>query len=201
MSLLEHDDAHPEIEDILGPVRDQYVIAFITALRDCEALGDEVVVETVRKDPNGAIRRYGMLSLPIRDDGTCDAGSDLLNVPPQKPVYQESHLLTFGKTLTCEIRPFVWNDVWICTQPPCPSALLMRLRLWYLDWFQSRVVDSSEDLSGALHRFDGPHEQEDGHWFHADLGTAPVDAILSLLELLAAGQVRICTIGYRPDFA
>lgn len=202
MTLSTQDGPGLSLEDVLGPVRDQYLVAFLNAVRRAQNNGNEPDVEPVRHDTDGTIIRSGLLNLPARCDcaGDADGQNRTLRMEPLTLLHQEPYRFVIGGTLTCEIEPFHWHDVWLSTAPTCHSALLMRLRLWYLDWFQDRIVDASDTLSGAVHRLNGPMEHDSCHWFHLDLGTAPLEALTTLLDLLSAGQIRLCAIGQRPAF-
>lgn len=201
MTLSPAQGPSPATEDVFGPVRDQYLVAFLSTIRRIRQRDERLDVEPIRKS-SGKILRQGILSLPERCDGAI--GPHIPQSPMIVPVLDAVHTqpdqLIIADNLACTVYPFVWDDVWISATPPCASALLMRIRLWYLDWFQSRIVDSTDIVAGAVHRLAGPYEQEGAHWLHLDLGTAPYDALVTLLELLAAGDVRLCSVGGRPDF-
>lgn len=192
-----------QLEDVFGPVRDQFLVAFVSTLRTARSASPAIDVEPIRKKTDHSIGRAGMLGLPSRDDCVMDPefSPTTVSPPQQTPVhYREMHF-DLGGRLSCEVFPFVWNDVWVSAEPSCDSALLMRVRLWFLDWFQTRLVDGVDEVMGVVHSLDGPYEFGGRHWFQLDLGTAPVDALLTLMELFGAGQVLKCQIGAVPPFA
>ena len=191
-----------QLSEILEPVRDQYVVVFAATLRRLGTGEDGLAAEPIRIATSGEIWRRGVLNLPCRDDyGYRNAtGGRQVDTAMLQPVHDETHALRLGDTLVCRIQPFVWNSVWIAAVPPCDSALQIRVRLWFLDWFQARRMEEWDGLCGSLHKLDGPFEFDGAHWFRLDLGTAPIDALVTLIDLLADGGAEQCRIGDTPKF-
>ena len=190
-------------DDAFGPIRDLYLVHFLNALRDARRGGRTVLSEVTELDQTGAVQKSGILNLPIRDDFIIDPSlSDAVVIVPSPPILEFPPIdTTFEKNLVGRIEPFSWDNLWIMAYPICDSALLMRIRLWYLDWFQSRIVRDPEGVMGVTHRLSGPHEYEGAHWFHLDMGSAPVGSIAALTRLLSRGNVDRVKFSQAPAFA
>ena len=95
-----------------------------------------------------------------------------------------------------EVRPFTWNSVHVLFDRPVPDDEL--LDSWISDRLdiESKSVDSEGGLSLAVHSF--TQLGRDGDWWHltGDFGTAPAEALVQFVELLASqGATRIVITG------
>ena len=192
-----------EIDEIFGPIRDVYLMHLVNAIREATVASPGSAHEPIVHDPDGSVLKTGALNLPRRQDIMRD-GSDGLDAEtvgaPRLLDFQPLEL-TVTTGLTVRIAPCHWNQLWIMVQPFCDSALLMRIRLWYLDWFQARLVRNPKEVCSVIHHLDGPHRYQGAHWFLLDMGSAPVDAISALIRLLAAENIDEVHFGGTPVFA
>ena len=190
-------------DEAFGPIRDVYLVHFLNTLRVAKRGVQTVVPEPNQADDMGLVLKTGVLNLPVRDDFVTDPtiSNDTTTVS-SPPLLEFQPIDTkFENGLVGRIEPFSWDRVWIMTRPSCDSALLMRIRLWYLDWFQSRIVRNPDGVMGVLHKLDGPHEYEGEHWFKLDMGSASVGAVAALTRLLSEGNVEYVRFGGTPGFA
>lgn len=176
------------LRDFLEPLRDHSVGALLQALAEAIAKGGELETEPIARDPEGAVRREGPLALPWRGDLAVTRGGRRL-VPRIEHGTLESFepiTLVAEGGFTTVLAPFPWERAECIIEARQPKPDWTPVRLWYLEWFQPRVSDVGPELSGVLHRLDGPR-QAVGHWtMEIDFGSAPADCVAALIA--AVGQ-------------
>jgi len=89
-----------------------------------------------------------------------------------------------------DVEPFTWTAVSIRYELSGGLKEMQRLRNWYLEWFQQRVLPDYPHLSGAVHSLTGPVRGPQNWVINVDLGTAPVQALHELLEALLVSGAR-----------
>ena len=188
----------PQVEarlhDLIEPIRDQTVGDLLQALAAELDGGAEVVAEPVERDADGRVVRSGTLRLPRRHDlrVTRVGRSRVRRVPAPAPLSFEPLCMVAESGFTTVISPFRWEaaDLVVETRESRPDW--RPLRLWFLDWFQSRFSELAPDLDGALHTLCGPHPVPEGHRFTLDLGSAPLAALPGLIGAMEeSGSLRM----------
>jgi hypothetical protein len=99
-----------------------------------------------------------------------------------------------------EVFPFVWNAcefIW-----PSPVAFGQEFENWYERWMDLPECRSEDDdgLSGVVHSVTSPGARAGGWGIEVDFGSAPVEAMLELVQLPAfanAGSTRVGSFSYR----
>lgn len=97
----------------------------------------------------------------------------------------ESRGYNFG-ALRLEVYPFTWSRVQIAFDKPPRSV--QQIEGWITRWLdvEDRGAASHDGLSGAVHSFS--QIETNGQWWFltGDFGTAPADALLEFIELIAS---------------
>jgi len=101
--------------------------------------------------------------------------------------------------LTLAIFPFSWDQVHISFKTGDDPKRLVRLRLWYLEWFQARYTSSKDELHNVVHSIRGPKSDGDTWQVCIDMGSAPIDALIELFRVLASRGVNQMTLGAELD--
>lgn len=158
-------------------------------------------IEVVRRDDDGAVTRDGVLNLPTRKDiMTHMSGGwvqrDLEFSPPAQfePVSQK-----IEQSLDVTLFPFCWSDVQVSFETGDDPKRLVRLRMWYLEWFQPRVLGKGAASKGVVHAIHGPERVDDFWTLRIDMGTAPSEALIELFRVLASRGVSMVRVGTELD--
>jgi hypothetical protein len=188
----------PQVEarlnDLIEPVRDQAVGELLQALAADLDSGAEVVAEPVERDPSGRVVRDGELNLPRRRDLRVTRGRRTIHRRVETPVaLQFEPLCMVGEGgFTTVISPFRWEAAELLVETSQARPSWSALRLWYLEWFQSRFGDLAPDLDGAVHSVTGPRETAEGFRLTVDFGSAPLGAFMGLIAAVEeSGAMRL----------
>lgn len=185
------------IKSTLAPVRDTYLSHMFKELRQLRGDGREVTTELVARDETGAVIRDGVLNLPHRSDFSFDAliGKTRRNTKDADRFEFDAIELKLDDDVNLSIRPFSWNRLSLTFDADNDTKRLIRLRLWFLEWFQARHSENTEDLSGVVHAIDGPRKVGEMWNVTIDLGSAPTDAFIELIHVLASRGPRNIMFG------
>jgi hypothetical protein len=186
------------LAELLAPVREEAVSALLRALAGAIEAGGEVEAEPMRRGPDGQVLRGGPLDLPARGDllVTRDGRSLPQRVESPEPDTFPPLSLVADGGFTVVIAPFRWGEARMMLESRQAKPDWQPLRLWALEWIQSRHADVSPDLAGAIHALEGPEPVRGGFAFGVDFGSAPVEAIAALIPAAAAtgaGRLRLGT--------
>lgn len=187
-------DLEARLADLFEPIRSSAVEMLLAALAASIEGGGDVEVEPPRQSPEGAVLRTGVLSLPERGDlaVTRDGRRLVRRVEEREFAAFEPVTLVFDGGFTAVIGPFHWGEAELLIESRQAKPDWGPLRLWYLEWFQSRVSDVAPDLAGAVHRLEGPVETPRGWRLGVDFGSAPVGAASDLIAaILQSGALRV----------
>lgn len=158
-------------------------------------------VEAMARDKDGAVLRGGVLNLPTRLDilmpmsGTWTARDVALT----QPAHFEPVSYTIDRSLEVTLFPFSWNDLQISFETGDDPKRLLRLRMWYLEWFQSRVLGNGAPSKGVVHAIHGPERVDDLWNLRIDMGSAPAEALIELFSVMASRGVSSITVGTELD--
>lgn len=170
--------------EALAPVRENAISAMLLAQARAIEAGAEIETEPVRRDVEGRVRRQGHLRLPARGDLaiTMDGRTLIQRVETRSITAFPPIELRTRSGFAGMIGPFRWEDAEIMFEPTESRPDWRPLRLWFLEWFQSRHSELAPELAGAVHALEGPDERDGGWLMHVDFGSAPIAAIAALIE-------------------
>ncbi|TYO85374.1 hypothetical protein [Oceanicella actignis] len=140
--------------------------------------------------------RGGGLRLPARRDlawAMPGAAPVLEDLPAPPPPGGPAAALRLAGGAALELRPFRWQRAALSLTPWRGRALDWRpLRRWALEHMAPRMGDAAPELAGVIHRVGGPRSAKGARILTLDLGSAPAQAALALIEAAqAAGAARI----------
>ena len=172
---------------IVDQVREHYVSAYLESLLAFGAVhspaGPEVLLE-IQHDTSPAFRLYRVDMASNSDTG--------LKI---QEVNLSTHL-DFLEVVAYDVngarislQPMAWNDVEFRVLREFDRA---ELETWALQWLD--VDDEREQdlngLQGVIHSVSEPEKQAEAFTFSIDFGSAPVDALASLIALLSSRGAR-----------
>lgn len=190
------------LEEVLAPVRESAVAALLTAQARAISAGAEVVAEPVRRDPAGRVRRQGELRLPSRGDlaVTMDGRTLIQRIEARSIIAFPPVEVRTQSGFTGLIGPFRWEDAELRFEFAAGARPNWSpLRLWFLEWFQPRQSRLQPELGGALHALEGPEDRGNSWQIHLDFGSAPIAAIISMIEIAAETGCTRLQIGQIED--
>ena len=178
--------------------RDRAVSAILRAMAQAIDAGAEIEPEPERRDTTHRVVRTGPLDLPRRADFSICKSSRTLFCRVESEVASEGGAVTarVGETFTVEIGAFAWDAAEITIHAKAEPDW-NPVRLWFLEWFQSRHSDVSPELFGAVHSLDGPEPLPGGWGLTIDFGSAPAAVVPEFILALAETGAEGATIGHR----
>ena len=191
------------VHDYLKAVRGRYLDAFKRAVESAKAeaqkSGRKLIIEAAASvDPGAGASDDG--SLPYRLDvvhlgaggavqpTVVDAGHDLSWEPETSQ---------FGDFLA-EIEAFVWHTCVVVGEPAPEPAALSQLKDWFLRWFQREGHHGEKPFGGVVHFMSEPQVDGDALRVQVDLGSAPPEALIDLLETFGKMGARDGLV-FTPD--
>ena len=182
------------IAETIAPVRAEFLARLLDRVEGMSDSGFDFEQEVVRREADGSIMRNDVLNLPSRADIRIAEGGHGLDIDlaPEVAECIEDRVIFLTEDVSLIMRPFAWNALVIGVDMAGNIRQFQRLRNWYLEWFQARLLYQSPGLFGCVHRLQGP-ERRNGQWeLTVDLGTAGAEAMLDLLEaLISCGVTKI----------
>lgn len=179
------------IEAVISAERQRYVNFYIEAKATLSANSEDVVGELLVSINNDEIPypyRYVRADLVSKGENGLPALSEVrIDVDPAF----EARGYNFG-AFQVEVHPFIWSSVQVVFDKPPRSV--QQIEGWITRWLdvEGDGATSHDGLSGAVHSFS--QIETNGQWWFltGDFGTAPADALVEFIELLAAqGMSRI----------
>ena len=173
--------------------REFWMSRYIDALRDYRLKyqpgGPEVLLQL---SDNGVARPFRLYRIDLASGSVNPP--NLTDVNPVNSPEFETERITLPSGLAVTLEPFHWNGVEFLVQGMAHD--FSRVADWCLQW-----IDESESnqhdvhgLLGAIHSVTAPEVRDDGVFFSVDFGSAPIEAVNSLIDLLSlmgANAVRI----------
>ena len=179
------------IEAVISAEQQRYVSFYAEAKARLSASNEDVVGELLISINNDEIPypyRYVRADLMSKDENGQPAVSEVqLDTDPAF----EARGYNFG-TFQVEVHPFTWSSVQVVFEKAPRSV--QQIEDWISRWLdiEDRGATSYEGLGGAVHSFS--QIETNGQWWFltGDFGTAPADALVEFIELLASqGMSRI----------
>ena len=181
----------------LDPIRESTITALLHAQARALDAGADIMAEPIRRDTEGKVARSGELDLPSRGDiAVTMEGRTLIQRVEGRSVPGFEPLEAFiAQDFQAVIGPFRWEDVPVLMSRAAERPNWSPLRLWFLEWFQTRTGGLAPELAGGVHSIEGPKDVLRGWRFHIDLGSAPTDAVIGLLAALSESGCASAEIG------
>ena len=181
----------------LESVREATVTALLRAQAIAIDAGAEIEAEPMRRDAQNRIRRDGPLDLPSRGDlGVTHGGRTLVRQIEggTGPDFEPFEAFV-SPDFAAAIHPFAWDHAVLEMTSRQDTPNWTPLRHWFLEWFQVRPSEISPELSGAVHRLDGPYRGPDDWRATVDFGSAPASCIPALIAAVALSGCSTLVIG------
>ena len=178
-------------EDAVRRVRDRYITYFRARIAELQEEG-RVEPECEALNEHGDVVVDGPLELAYRHDAALIAEGRTQTFTFESTTLESfepfSHAL--GE-LKVYVRPFHWDYCEVTIEPAIGIDGLKQFGGWFRTWFRANAepVDGTVD---AIHFASDPDVGPDATRVVVDLGTAPVEALVSLLAVLGdCGAKRI----------
>lgn len=182
---------HVSIEAVISAERERYVNFYGEAKASLSASREDVVGELLISINNEQMPypyRYVRADIVSKgESGQPEVSEVRLDADPTF----EARGYNFG-AFQVEVYPFTWSNVQVVFDKPPRDV--RQIEGWITRWLDVDDLGerSHQGLSGAAHSFS--QIESNGQWWFltADLGTAPSDALVEFIELLASqGMSRI----------
>jgi hypothetical protein len=179
------------IEAVISAERERYVSFYTEAKASLSASREDVVGELLISINNNEIPypyRYVRADIVAKgESGQPELSEVRLDTDPAF----EARRYNFG-AFQMEVYPFTWSAVQVVFDKPPRNV--QQIEGWITRWLDvdDRGATSHQGLSGAVHSFS--QIESNGQWWFltGDFGTAPADALIEFIELLASqGMSRI----------
>jgi hypothetical protein len=179
------------IEAVISTERERYVSFYSEAKASLSADREDVVGELLISINNDEIPypyRYFRADLVAKGQ---NGQPELTEIQLDTDPAFEACRYDFG-AFQVELYPFAWSAVQVVFDKP--PRIVEQIEDWITHWLDvdDRGATSHQGLSGAIHSFS--QVESNGQWWFltGDLGTAPADALIDLIDLLASqGMSRI----------
>jgi hypothetical protein len=170
--------------EYLHNAREKYIRFFRGALQSKRGAGVECTAEVwMQPKPDAGQRApQNPICIDILTSGGEKPGMVMVNSGAiQGPLIDTIQI----KNVRVKIYAAAWEDLGVWFQHDDPDWA--KLDPWKMKWMDPNHGGSEDEdgLSGVVHFFSGPTEEGGGHFYSADFGSAPVDAVTELLETLA----------------
>ena len=192
------------LSTILEEIRGLYVSRLAMALREARKLKLEPHVEPLLRDENELPRREGALDSPLRLDLVVQGrrGYESLTVDSTERISFEPATIAWNDTFRVTLAPFVWDCAFLETDVAI-DALKVPVGRWLERWTDPKGTNKPGEhgLLGVVHFAADPVAKPGGSRLSVDLGSAPIEALLALLDALAeagATEARIVGAPQRP---
>lgn len=159
--------------------------------------GESIEIEPLMRTETGDVRRDGVLNLPTR----CDFGIQFAGMMQEKNLatrHPEALIQGYYDIAGMNriwVSPFAWNalDIQFRLESDWPD--FKPLRRWYLEWSLASRGHEKPFTKNVLHKLSGPTPSAAGWLLTLDLGSAPPEAVLDLLDALSAIGSKNVTFG------
>jgi len=168
----------------------------VTALRSAASQCPGAFLEPALCNDAGEVVGEGQYDLPVRVDLVLVEDT----VPTEKVMVSPDKALSFTafdaivNGLPVRISPFGWDYAHVRAHTPDSSLDFGKLCAWFFGWFDIEDThdEDGDGLYGVVHYMSDPKLTPSGFSFVVDLGSAPVDALVSLMAALKdMGATRV----------
>ena len=175
----------------LEPLRAAYLGLFEQAIAEMKEGEGHFAIEVSLRVGDGKNPQGSRYNLPLRVDLLTDP-----KAPKPLCVSSEGALpLEPLSYLEASFFPFPWERCEITFEGACePWAEPLG---WFKRWFQAEAQGGKDDYApvGVIHEMSEPEPQEGGASFWVDLGSAPPEALVDLVETLMGMDLKGVEVG------
>jgi hypothetical protein len=191
-----------ELATQLNAVRRYYLDRFVTTLSDLEQQpGVRVILEPALLDEDGHVVGDGSLDLPVRKDIVVleqdEFRESIMLDTENMPVFEPLRL-RWNDKVDVDIEPFQWNYVRFVMCPTRSLSALGPMKRWFDKWFEEPESLRDPPFLGVIHFMSDPEFTEGSVAFWVDLGSAPTDALIDLLETCVTLEAKSVFLGTAP---
>ncbi|RED18243.1 hypothetical protein [Pontivivens insulae] len=178
------------LEEILNPARDLFLARVLEEIAFAADRDYDCETDVIRRDVDGGLERFGPLNLPERRDLQARRNGQefRFDVTETQSVQFDAFKLLHGDLGEVLIHPFRWQalSVYFSTKADETGTVPNwgALRLWFLEAFQVRFSEASEEFRCTVHALRGPERTDTGWTIKLDLGSMPVEGLHDLLDAL-----------------
>lgn len=185
-----------KLSAILYPVRDAYIAKFESVLKELRSTMRGFVVEPEIRASDGEASRVGALGTIARHDviaKTPYGSFKAFAVDSDRPVdFPRTRFDEDG--LDVGIAPFLWESMEVWADGPV-EALSRVLAIWFASASTPVGSFNLESMQGVAHFISDPVSDGGLTSCVIDLGTAPIEAVVSLLDNLRRAGARRVDLG------
>ena len=158
-------------------------------------LGMRLIAEPILRDRSGEIGREGVMNLGLRTDFALQTedGWQTEFLPAVEPPKRSSFEFQVGRA-TIHCSAFDWSELLLgITGADAADGTVLSdiVRRWAVSWMKEDEPDSNEHFCDCVHFVSDPEQCIGGTQILVDLGTAPVAALIALLEEISNLATRI----------
>ena len=185
------------MQELLERIRALYVGELARRVAETEGALPEVAL----RHATGQVTREGELDVGMRIDVAVVRDGEVVDrfhVASGRKVQFEPITATY-EAASLELHPFFWDGFTVAIQGDnAASGTVAPLADWFAQWFGAADDDPAardeDGLRGVAHFISDPEPIEGGRAFEVDLGSAPVEAFVSLLDACVALGARRVTV-------
>lgn len=176
------------LPELLDRTRALYVEELARVVAETEG----ALAEVALRGASGSVATEGALDLGMRIDLVVVRGEkvvDRRHVATSKGLrFEPIHVRAQG--LELELHPFSWDGFRL--ELHGGSTDLGPFASWFAQWFGDDVEPGADGLRHVVHFLSDPEVTSVGRSFEVDLGSAPVEAFVSLVDACArVGATRV----------
>ena len=172
----------------LEAVREQYLNRFEETAAEARQRYGEVKLEANIFDPEMELpRRFDLM---YRQDGAGRIEDVRLRTDVEWPDAVVWH--TGGIPVT--VLSIAWDCCVVIAKPAPRGQAIAQIVSWYSKWLDDTRAPAEPPFRGVVHSIE-PQEVDGVLLMRVDLGTAPADALLELLQILATNGVQAAALG------
>ncbi len=190
-------DTKEELLTLLLRAHDRHCRRFEQVFDQPREADETLVFEPTMRNDRSEILRDGVLNLPARCDFGLVRGDVVreknLTVRHPDTLVQGYFEISEGKEIW--VSPFAWNALDIQFQMESEWPNFKPLRHWYLEFSVPPKIPPKKHVRGVVHRLSGPTPSSKTWTISLDLGTAPPDAVVDLLNALMSIGAKNVSLG------
>ncbi|MCS6760248.1 MAG: hypothetical protein MO852_15950 [Candidatus Devosia euplotis] len=177
------------LNELLADIRQTYLTLLVEAFATERTAGATVHPEPLLRNAEGDTVKEGALELPLRVDLVSVEGKDgtgVRHVDSEALVTFDAFEFEWAEGLTATIAPFHW-DRCVLRMAGGGKMEWAPLVSWFERWIdlQDTHPEGSDGTLGVLHFLSDPSPEDGATRMEVDLGSAPTDCFVELLDACA----------------
>lgn len=198
------DDANVTLTELLEQIRSLYVKELAGAVRSAKNKGNPLHIEPLLRDKRGEVVREGSLGSGVRLDLVVDrkGAYEDVRVDSKSRLEFDPIPIPWSKRLSVTLEPFVWDALVLEVDVPAKKAIGVA-RPWLDEWMDTSDERSpgKDGLARVVHFAADPEPQAKGKrsLLSLDLGSAPADALLALVDGFARAGATAVRLASGPS--